>query len=216
MSLQRRSFLLVIAAPSGAGKTSLARALVERHEDVVFSVSATTRAARDYERGGKDYVFVDQAEFDRMRDAGELIESAVVHGRCYGTPWKGVRESLDAGNVVVLDIDVQGARQIRERFADAVHVFVLPPSGAELERRLTGRGSEQRESLRFRLANARTELPDVREFDYAVVNEHFDQALAALEAIVAAERHRVPRLHNLEAELDTLDRDISAILDRSE
>ena len=215
MSLERRSFVLVVAAPSGAGKTSLARALVERNADIVFSVSATTRAKREYEKSGQDYLFVNNVEFDRMIAAGELVEWATVHDRRYGTPKQTVKESLRAGNVVVLDIDVQGARQIRERFEDAVLVFILPPSAGELERRLTGRGTERRDSMEVRLRNARGELATAPGFDYVVVNDDFERAVATLESIVAAERHRVSHLKNLDTDLQRLDREIAAILERS-
>src|SRR5690606_15363831 len=132
MSSLGRAFPLVIAAPSGAGKTSLARALVERHDDVVFSISATTRPRRGYEVHGKDYYFVDDVAFDRMISSGELLEWATVHGYRYGTPRQGVTECIRRGEVVVLDIDVQGARQIRAVFPESVLVFVLPPSAVEL------------------------------------------------------------------------------------
>lgn len=210
----RRGYPLVIAAPSGAGKTSLARALVERHEEVVFSISATTRPARAYETDGVDYQFVSDAEFDRMVEAGELAEWAEVHEHKYGTPWSSIRSQIERGDVVVLDIDVQGARQIRAAFSEAVLVFILPPSAAELERRLLGRGSEQREVMRTRLRNALRELPEVREFDYAVVNDEFDRAYAALEAIYVAERVRASRIVALDAELERLSTEIESILEK--
>lgn len=215
MRCRSKPFPLVIAAPSGAGKTTLARALVERHPDIVFSVSATTRPRREWERGGKDYHFVDEAEFERMIEAGELLEWALVHGRKYGTPRKGVSEELAGGKIVVLDIDVQGARQIRQAFPDAVLVFILPPSASELDRRLTGRGTEQEAERRRRLEGARRELPAAVEFDYVVVNDEFERAVHALECIVAAERHRVRRLEDLQQHLKRLDEELDAILERS-
>jgi guanylate kinase len=207
-----RSYPLVVAAPSGAGKTSLARALVERNANVVFSISATTRPPRPHEKDGRDYHFVDDAEFRRMAETGLLAEWAVVHGRSYGTPRQGVEDSLRAGHIVVLDIDVQGARQVREAFPDAVLVFILPPSGGELNRRLTGRGSEGDGERRRRLGNARAELTAVPAFDYIVVNEHFDQALEALETIVEAETMRIGRDGRLEPTLRRLDRELHQIL----
>lgn len=212
--MRQRGFPLVIAAPSGAGKTSLAHALVERHEDVAFSVSATTRPRRESERDGVDYNFVSSGEFDRMIQAGELAEWAEVHGNRYGTPWRSIRDGIDSGGIVVLDIDVQGARQIRAAFDQAVLVFILPPSAAELERRLCERGTESRDVVETRLRNAITELAAVHEFDYAVVNDDFESALGALEAICAAERRRVARTDGLSDELDRLNRDIENLLSK--
>jgi guanylate kinase len=211
----RPAFPLVIAAPSGAGKTTLAQALVARHEDLVFSISATTREPRDYEKPGKHYVFLDDAEFDRMVREGEFLEWAVVHGCRYGTPIEEVRKALRANHIVVLDIDVQGARQIRARFPDAVLVYILPPSAEELVNRLSGRGSEVDLAKRTRLTSARRELPGAREFDYLIVNDDFERANAALEAVVLAERHRQSRFAGLKEMLESLDRQIAEILERS-
>lgn len=206
------AFPLVIAAPSGAGKTTLSRALVERREDVVFSISATTRAPRPREATGKDYQFVDDAEFSRMIEAGELLEWAVVHGHRYGTPRQGVEDALRANRIVLLDIDVQGARQIRESFPDAVLVFILPPSAAELNRRLAGRGSEGEAERRRRLEGARLELGFAPEFDYVVVNDDFERAMHALECIIEAERRRAARSTRLRDTLDRLDAELGTIL----
>ncbi len=217
MTLLGTPFPLVIAAPSGAGKTSLAHALVQRHPDeVMFSISATTRARRERERPGKDYYFVDDAEFDGMIESGELLEWATVHGRRYGTPSRGVRDGIAQGKVVVLDIDVQGARQIRRAFDDAVLVFILPPSAAELNRRLTGRGSEADADRLRRLRGARAELEAAVEFDYVVVNEDFERAVRELEAILTAERLRADRMAGLGRELRRLDAELADILERSE
>lgn len=211
-----RPFPIVLAAPSGAGKTSLAHALVERHQDIVFSVSATTRPARPEERPGVDYLFVDDAEFDRMTSAGELLEWAVVHDRRYGTPRASVRAALDAGTIPVLDIDFQGARQVRAAFGDAVLVYVLPPSAEELVRRLLRRGSESDGERRRRLITARIELAAVDEFDYVVVNDDFDTALGTIEAIVRAERHRYRRAVGIEDRLAALRNGLDALIQRSD
>lgn len=207
-----RAFPLVIAAPSGAGKTTLSRALVDRHEDVVFSISVTTREPRPREKKGKDYRFVDDAEFVRMIDEGELLEWAVVHRQRYGTPRQGVEDALREDNIVVLDIDVQGARQIRESFPDAVLVFILPPSAAELNRRLTGRGSEQDAERVRRLEGARLEFGFAVDFDYVVVNDDFQRAMQALECIITAERQRAARAERLRDELKRLDSELGIIL----
>jgi guanylate kinase len=206
--VRSRPFPVVIAAPSGAGKTSIARALVQRHDDVVFSISATTRAPRRYERDGVDYFFVDDAGFDRLVADGELVEWAVVHGQRYGTLRRGVSLALERGQTVVLDIDVQGARQIREAFPEAVLVFIVPPSAEELGRRLVFRGSEAAAERRRRLENARRELAAAREFDYIVVNDDFETAVAALESILASERRRTARIEDLGETLERLDREL--------
>jgi guanylate kinase len=215
MKVAGEPFLMVLAAPSGAGKTSLARSLVERNDDIGFSVSATTRPARSHERPGVDYDFIDEDEFVRMVRTGELIEWAEVHGRRYGTPRRAVERVLATGRVVVLDIDVQGARQIRRAYPAAVLVFILPPSARELARRLTGRGSEAEDELRRRLETARIELQAAADFDYLVVNERYESALAALEAIVQAERRRVSRHADLIPELGRLDAELTELLERS-
>lgn len=213
MSGWQRPFPIVVAAPSGAGKTSLARALVERHADIVFSVSATTRPRRAYERDGIDYRFVDDAGFDALLARGELLEWAWVHGRRYGTPVSSVREALARGETVMLDIDVQGARQIRKKLPEAVLVFVLPPSGDELLRRLHGRASESSEERRTRMRTALDELQAIDDFDYVVVNDDFERALRALESIVTAERHRVTRSREwMRQELARLEHEVRAFI----
>lgn len=188
-----RAFALVIAAPSGAGKTSLAQELVRRHDDVVFSISATTRAPRDYERDGVDYHFVSDAEFSRLAETEELLEWAVVHGCRYGTLRREVTAACERGQTVVLDIDVQGARQVRERLPGAVLTFILPPSMPELVRRLAQRASETPAQVATRMASAIAELESFEEFDYVVVNDVLETAVAELEAIITAESCRVSR-----------------------
>lgn len=213
--MRSRPFPIVLSAPSGAGKTTLARALVGRHDAVSFSVSATTRARRAYERDGYDYFFVDDAEFERMIADGEMLESAEVHGRKYGTPKRGIEEALKRGHIVVLDIDVQGARQVREAFPGAVLVFVLPPSAEELGRRLEARASEHPAERRVRLNTALAELAAATDFDYVVVNDDLDRAVGALENIIEAEKARVERADDVEQTLDALRRELHGLLERS-
>lgn len=217
MTGTRQGIPFVIAAPSGAGKTSLARALVERHADVVFSISATTRRRRDSERDGVDYYFVDEGGFDEMLANGELLEWAWVHGRRYGTPLRGIRDALARGETVMLDIDVQGARQIRAAVPEAVLVFVLPPSVGELLSRLGRRASESEDERRERMRTALAELQSIDGFDYVVVNDDFETTLSVLEAIITAERHRISRAgHGIHEELTRLQDGLGAFIERNE
>jgi guanylate kinase len=210
--LAGRTFPLVLAAPSGAGKTTIARALRERRDDVVFSVSATTRPPRPGERDGVDYHFVDRAEFRRMIDVGELIEWAEVHGNLYGTPLRNVADAVARREYLLLDIDVQGARQIRRKLPEAVFVFVLPPSGQALAERLAGRGSEEVEVRLRRLANARDEIREAAHFDFAVVNDDLGHAVDEVERILLAETRRVSRIPALQAEIARMCGDIEGYL----
>ncbi|MBD0321657.1 MAG: guanylate kinase [Gemmatimonadetes bacterium] len=178
------TFPLVLSAPSGAGKTTIARRLRDRRGDVAFSISATTREPRPGEVDGVDYHFVAEDEFRRMIDAGELIEWAQVHGAFYGTPLANVRRAQEHGRFLVLDIDVQGARQIRNAVPDAVHVFILPPSGATLVERLVGRGSEDDARVQRRLRNALAEIATAVEFDHVVVNDDLDAAVEDVNAVL--------------------------------
>jgi guanylate kinase len=178
------TFPLVLSAPSGAGKTTIARRLRDRRGDVVFSVSATTRAPRPGERDGVDYHFVAEDQFRRMIGAGELIEWAEVHGRFYGTPLANVHAARERGEYLLLDIDVQGARQIRAAVPQAVHVFILPPSGEALVERLVGRGSEDDEKVQQRLRNALAEIATAAEFDHVVVNDDLDAAVEDVNAVL--------------------------------
>jgi guanylate kinase len=212
MSFTRPAIPVVLAAPSGTGKTTLARLLVERNDQVTFSISATTRRARPGEKDGRDYHFVDDATFDRMIERNELAEWAVVHGRRYGTPRSEITAAIQQGRTVVLDIDVQGARQVRRVFADAVLVFVLPPSASELNRRLSGRASEDPAERRRRLTNARKELEAAPEFDYVVVNDDLEHAFDQVEAVLRAEWASVPRIPDLGEHTDRLRSDLGEIL----
>lgn len=204
---------VVIAAPSGAGKTTVARRLVAGSPHFVFSISATTRVPRDGEVDGHDYRFVDVPTFRRMVDAGELIEWAEVHGNLYGTPADGVQAATAAGRHVVLDIDVQGARQIRETLPQAVLVFLLPPSGEALKERLAARRTESPDELRLRLGAAVKELDEASTFDYAVVNDHVEMAVERIEAIVEAERHRLSGTPGSMSEVDRVRAEVKALIE---
>lgn len=189
-----RTFPLVLAGPSGSGKTTIARALVERRSDVRFSVSATTRSRRPGERDGVDYHFLSPEEFRELEEGDGLLEWAEVHGELYGTPRSNLEEARSEGRHLLLDIDVQGARSVRERVSDAVTVFVLPPGGSEMVRRLRGRGTEDRAALLRRVRSAEEELGAVTEFDYLVVNDDLGEAVTAAEAVLEAEARRIERL----------------------
>jgi guanylate kinase len=193
LALEVRPFPVIFAAPSGAGKTSIAQALRSRRDDIAFSISATTRPPRHYERDGVDYFFRSEEEFRGMIEAGELLEWARVHGNYYGTPRRNLDDAVGRGHFLILDIDVQGSRQVRELVPDAVSIFVLPPSGDELARRLVGRGSEDPAVQERRLRAARDELGAVTEFDYVIVNHDVQHSVDVVEQILAAERHRVRR-----------------------
>lgn len=184
--------LFVIAAPSGAGKTSLVQALMAEVPGLAFSVSHTTRAPRAGEVDGRDYHFVDPATFQRMVTEGAFLEHAEVFGRCYGTSRGAVAERLAAGEDLILEIDWQGAQQVRQVIPECVSVFILPPSREELARRLRGRATDASQVIAHRLALAVAEMRHYAEFDHLVVNDIFEQALAELKAVVGASRCRTP------------------------
>ena len=181
--MSKRGHLYVIAAPSGAGKTSLLHALMRRRPTLSFSVSCTTRKPRDHEQDGRDYHFVDRAEMERLIAADEFVEHANVFGNLYGTRRSVVDAALAEGRDLILEIDWQGAKQVRERLPEAVQIFILPPSRAELEIRLRKRASDSEEVIARRLAESEVEMSHWRDFDYIVINRDFEQALADLEGI---------------------------------
>jgi len=186
--------LLVLAAPSGTGKTTLAHKLVAATPGAAFSVSCTTRKPRGSERDGVDYRFVDQTEFTHMVDADRFAEWAQVHGNFYGTPRDVVEDAQAHGRLALFDIDVQGGEQLKSRYPEAVTVLIVPPSFAELERRLRSRGTDDDAVIERRLLAARSEVRRGRNFDYVVVNDRLDEAFADLQAIVRAERAKARRL----------------------
>ncbi len=188
-----RDLLLVLAGPSGGGKTTVCRKLVAQRPEARFSLSVTTRRPRRGERDGVDYRFVTRDEFESLIASDELLEWAEVHGELYGTPRISVAGGVGPARATLLDIDVQGARQVRTTEPDAVLVFLLPPSADAMLERLRKRGSESSEELRRRLRTAQSELAAVQEFDYVVVNEDLERTVRVVDAILEAESHRTVR-----------------------
>ena len=192
--------LFVVAAPSGSGKSSLVKALMEVDAGVQPSISHTTRAPRGQEKHGREYYFIDNAEFDTKIAAGDFLEWAHVHGKRYGTSRQAIEARIAAGGDVVLEIDWQGALQIQRQFPDAVLVFVLPPSWEELRARLQRRGEDTPEVIELRLVNAQQELAQGKHFDYVIINEIFERALFDLKTIVHAQRLRYTAQKTVRAE----------------
>jgi guanylate kinase len=189
--IQRRGLLLVMSSPSGAGKTTLSRRLLAADPMITMSVSVTTRPPRPGEVNGKDYHFITQEEFARLRDRGDLLEYAEVFGNFYGTPKRPVTEALQAGRDVLFDIDWQGTQQLGAAMEDdLVRIFILPPSAEELRERLIGRAQDSASTVAKRMAKAADEISHWPEYDYVIVNDNIDKAGAEIEAILTAERLR--------------------------
>ena len=197
-AIARRGLILVLSSPSGAGKTTLSKRLLEADPNVRLSISVTTRAARPGEVDGEDYWFVTEAEFERRRESGELLEWATVFGNSYGTPRAPVDDLMANGHDVLFDIDWQGAQQIAETMsADLVRVFVLPPSATVLEQRLRTRAQDSELVVAQRMARASDEISHWAEYDYVIVNDDLDRSMTALLSILTAERQRRERLVGL-------------------
>jgi guanylate kinase len=209
-----RGFLLVLSAPSGGGKTTIANALVAAREDVAYSVSATTRPPRPGERDGVDYHFVSREEFSRRVKAGEFLEWAEYGGERYGTLKAEIEKILAAGRHAVLDIEIEGARTVKQQYPEAVLVFVVPPSAEELMRRLGGTTGTRAASLGARLRRAVEELREAPAYDYVVYNADRTEAVAEVAAILDAESKRPRRNPELTDELSELGRDIGALAER--
>ncbi len=186
----RRGLIIVVSAPSGTGKTTVLKKLRERHPEYVYSVSATTRPPREGEEDGKDYFFISDAEFRKGIEAGEFAEWAEVHGHLYGTPERFLESHVSRGNDVVLDIDTQGAFQLKKKHPEAILIFLAPPSFEELERRLRSRKTEPDDLVERRLNAAKRELELSNQYDHAVVNREIDPAVDDIEAVIEKERAR--------------------------
>lgn len=210
MEFTRRGVMLVLASPSGAGKSSISRALFEGDPNIALSVSVTTRARRTDEIEGKHYHFIDVAEFERMRAAGELLESAEVHGNFYGTPRSRVEERLGNGRDILFDIDFQGTLQLYDKCrADMVSIFILPPSIKELRKRLERRAQDSAGTIEKRLRNARLEMDHYREYDFVLVNEDLEDSTSRVRTILASARLARSRFN----ELDDFVRDLQEQID---
>ncbi|RVU54768.1 guanylate kinase [Anaerosphaera multitolerans] len=194
-------FLLVLSGPSGSGKGTVSERLMEKNDKIIYSTSVTTRTPRPGEVNGENYFFATIDEFEEMVKKGELLEYAFVHTNYYGTPKKFVFDEIEKGEIVFLEIDVQGALQIKEKYKEAVFIFLLPPTMDELKDRLIKRDTETQEEINTRFKNAFKELDFVGEYDYFVVNETVDQAVADIENIIAAEKLRVKRHKDIKKEV---------------
>jgi guanylate kinase len=198
MEILRRGLMLVLSSPSGAGKTTISRMLLERDANLCMSVSVTTRPARPGEVHGRDYYFIDSSDFERMVEAGALLEHALVFGNRYGTPKAAVEQMLAAGRDVLFDIDWQGTQQLGEKARDdLVSVFVLPPSTAELERRLRTRAADSEEEVQRRMSKAGDEMSHWAEYQYVIVNRDLQDSVAKVQAILTAERLKRDRQSGL-------------------
>ena len=194
-------FLLVLSGPSGSGKGTVSEALMKNNDDIIFSTSVTTRTPRPGEVNGENYFFATREEFEEMVEKDELLEHAFVHTNYYGTPKKFVFDEIEKGEIVLLEIDVQGALQIKEKYKEAVFIFLIPPTMDELRSRLVKRDTETEDEIETRYRNAFRELDFVGEYDYFVINDVIDNAVKDIETIIAAEKLRVKRHKNIKKEV---------------
>jgi guanylate kinase len=212
MDFARRGVMMVLASPSGAGKSSISRAIFADDPEISLSVSVTTRARRTDEKEGVHYHFVDVSTFEKMKREGELLESAEVHGNFYGTPRAHVEEKLSKGRDILFDIDWQGTLQLLERArADMVTIFILPPSIRELRKRLERRAQDSTDTIEMRLKNARVEMEHWKEYDYVLVNEDLDQSCARVRSILAAARQKRDRFTQMESFVRDLQSQIDSL-----
>lgn len=206
--MTEKPLVFIISAPSGSGKSTLTNEILKLVPNLVFSISYTTRALRGSEQNGKQYYFVSMEEFERMARDGEFLEHANVHGSSYGTARRFLREAGKSGNDLLLDIDVQGAAQIKKNLSDAISVFVVPPDRETLEWRLRNRGENSEKDIQRRLQDAKREIEEYDKYDYVLINDHLEKSIERLQAIVLSER--------LRREERTLSQEESAIVERAE
>lgn len=194
-------FLLVLSGPSGSGKGTVSEALMKNNDDIIFSTSVTTRTPRPGEVNGENYFFATREEFEEMVENDELLEHAFVHTNYYGTPKKFVFDEIEKGEIVLLEIDVQGALQVKKKYKEAVFIFLIPPTMDELKSRLVKRDTETEDEIETRYRNAFKELDFVGEYDYFVINDVIDNAVNDIETIIAAEKLRVKRHKDIKKEV---------------
>jgi len=190
MTDNRKPLVYIISAPSGSGKSTLTNEILKLVPNLVFSISYTTRSPRGSEQNGKQYHFITREEFDRMVQDGEFLEYANVHGKCYGTARQFLREAGKSGNDLLLDIDVQGAAQIKKNLTDAISIFVLPPDRKTLEWRLCNRSENSKQEIQRRLNDAKREIEEYDKYDYVLINDQLEKSIERLQAIVLSERLR--------------------------
>jgi len=184
----QRGILFVLSGPSGVGKGTVLEGLMDDYNDINYSISVTTRTPREGEINGDDYFFVSKEKFDEMKEKNQFLETAKVHGNFYGTPRHYVEECLKKGEDIILEIDIQGAKQIKKEFDDAVYIFLLPPNYEELKTRLEKRESETAESLKRRLKNASEEISEVKNYDYSIVNDKVEDTVEEVKRVIKKER----------------------------
>ena len=194
--LNRKGLLLVVSGPSGAGKGTICKALLNKNDQIKLSVSATTRKQRNGEVHGVNYFFIEKEEFAKMIENGEFLEYAQIYDNFYGTPKAAIIECLEKGQDVILEIEMQGARQIKEVYPEGVFIFVLPPSLEELKSRIVGRGTETQEEIEKRFSCAFEEINQIVNYDYFIVNEDIEKSVSDVEAIICAEKNKVTRYKN--------------------
>lgn len=192
--MQRQGLLIVISGPSGAGKGTICKALLQKKKELKLSVSCTTRSPREGEKEGVNYYFISKDKFEEMIAKNEFLEYATVYGNYYGTPRSYVEEELKKGNDVILEIDIQGALMVKEKYPEGVFIFILPPSMEELKNRIIKRGSETEDSLNTRFTAAFEEIKYMSKYDYAVVNDYVDEAVKKIECIIIAEKCKCNRM----------------------
>ena len=194
--LNRKGLLLVVSGPSGAGKGTICKALLNKNDQIKLSVSATTRKPRNGEVHGVNYFFIEKEEFAKMIENGEFLEYAQIYDNFYGTPKAAIIECLEKGQDVILEIEMQGARQLKEVYPEGVFIFVLPPSLEELKSRIVGRGTETQEEIEKRFSCAFEEINQIVNYDYFIVNEDIEKSVSDVEAIICAEKNKVTRYKN--------------------